>query len=65
MVEYKFFASLLLCSEWGDKSQLAAIALAATYDLWGTALGGILAHILCVTLALALGNILKQFVSER
>jgi len=26
--EYLFFLALLMCAEWGDKSQIAAIALA-------------------------------------
>jgi putative Ca2+/H+ antiporter (TMEM165/GDT1 family) len=55
---------LILCSEWGDKSQIAAIALAANYEVWGIIFGGILAHCLCIVIALAIGKALKSVVTD-
>jgi putative Ca2+/H+ antiporter (TMEM165/GDT1 family) len=56
---------VVACSEWGDKSQLAAIALAAKYDMLGVILGGCLAHGTCQILALALGHIVSKCFTER
>lgn len=65
VAEYLFFMSLILCQEWGDKSQLAAIALASRYEIWGIIIGGCIAHILCILLALILGKVLKELVPDR
>ena len=40
--QYFLFAALLLCNEWGDKSQFSAIALAANYGVYSIILGGAL-----------------------
>ena len=45
-----------MCSEWGDKTQIAGIALAANYDTLAVIIGGILGFILCVAVALLLGQ---------
>jgi hypothetical protein len=36
------FLFLLMCEEWGDKSQIAAIALAANYGVESIIIGGAL-----------------------
>lgn len=59
------FAILLVCDEWGDKSQLTAIALAANYGLWSIILGGIVAHVVCIILALLVGTLIKTICSEK
>jgi putative Ca2+/H+ antiporter (TMEM165/GDT1 family) len=38
--EYMIFGAMLSCEEWGDKSQLTAIALAANYDSLSVIIGG-------------------------
>jgi len=40
--EYVLFLFFLMCEEWGDKSQIAAIALAANYGFWSIIFGGAL-----------------------
>ena len=55
-------ATLLVSQEFGDKSQLAAIALGSTYNTWSVILGGSLGFVLCIILAISLGNILKKYV---
>ena len=38
--EYLMFSFLLVCEEWGDKSQFSAIALAANYGITPILIGG-------------------------
>jgi len=50
-----FYMALLMCEEWGDKSQITAIALAPNYNVWGVILGGMLAHTGTILLAQIIG----------
>ena len=60
-----FFLALLMCSEWGDRSQISAIALAPNYGITSIILGGILAHGTCCTMALLLGKVFGKCCKER
>jgi putative Ca2+/H+ antiporter (TMEM165/GDT1 family) len=40
------FSFLLVCEEWGDKSQFTAIALAANYGLYPIMVGGCIVRII-------------------
>ena len=60
-----FFTSMLIGQEWGDKSQFAAIALTAKYGLLGVIVGGCIAHILCIAIALVVAKCLHAMLSER
>ena len=39
---YLLYSFMLMCQEWGDKSQFSAIALAANYGAWSIIFGGAL-----------------------
>jgi putative Ca2+/H+ antiporter (TMEM165/GDT1 family) len=52
-------------AEWGDRSQIATIALAASKDPAGIAIGGFVAHSLCTGLAVLGGRLLAARISER
>lgn len=52
-------------AEWGDRSQIATIALAASRDLIGVILGGVLGHALCTGLAVVGGRLLATKISEK
>lgn len=56
---------MLMCDEWGDKSQLAAIAIAANYNSLGVILGGCLAHYCSIVISIIVGMIVKNLISER
>ena len=62
---YVFFLALLMCSEWGDRSQISAIALAPNYGVGSVILGGCVAHIGTIVVALALGKIVERICCER
>ena len=62
--QYITYFLLLMCQEWGDRSQVSAIALAANYGALGIIVGGGLAHCLCIMMALALGKMVEKALSE-
>jgi len=57
--------SLTFFAEWGDRSQIATIALAASKDPFGVTLGGILGHSLCTGIAVIGGRMLAARISEK
>ncbi|KAI3497902.1 hypothetical protein L2E82_13877 [Cichorium intybus] len=57
--------SITFFGEWGDKSQLATIGLAAAENPYGVVLGGILGQALCQTAAVFGGKSLATQISER
>ncbi|VVA94507.1 unnamed protein product [Arabis nemorensis] len=57
--------SINFFGEWGDKSQLATIGLAADENPLGVVLGGIVAQTLCTTAAVIGGKSLASQISER
>ncbi|CAH9107046.1 unnamed protein product [Cuscuta europaea] len=68
----QFFSPILLKAfsitffgEWGDKSQIATIGLAADENPLGVVLGGILGQTLCTTAAVLGGKSLAAQISER
>ncbi|OMP06785.1 hypothetical protein COLO4_07883 [Corchorus olitorius] len=68
----QFFSPILLKAfsitffgEWGDKSQLATIGLAADENPFGVVLGGIVGQALCTTAAVLGGKSLASQISEK
>uniref|UniRef100_A0A2N9F763 GDT1 family protein n=1 Tax=Fagus sylvatica TaxID=28930 RepID=A0A2N9F763_FAGSY len=68
----QFFSPILLKAfsitffgEWGDKSQLATIGLAADENPFGVVLGGILGQALCTIAAVVGGKSLASQISEK
>ncbi|XP_025194487.1 transmembrane protein 165 isoform X2 [Melanaphis sacchari] len=57
--------TMTFLAEWGDRSQLATIILAAREDAYGVALGGVLGHSLCTGLAVIGGRFIAQKISVR
>ena len=57
--------TLTFVAEWGDRSQIATIALAAAKNPYGVTLGGILGHSICTGGAVYFGNMISQKVSHR
>ncbi|KAI3462524.1 hypothetical protein Pfo_019187 [Paulownia fortunei] len=57
--------SVTFFGEWGDKSQLATIGLAADEDTVGVILGGILGQAICTIAAVIGGKSLASRISER
>ncbi|KAI7370920.1 hypothetical protein KC336_g20845, partial [Hortaea werneckii] len=51
--------------EWGDRSQIATIAMAAGQDYWWVTLGAICGHSVCTGLAVVGGRALAGKVSMR
>ncbi len=52
-------------AEWGDRSQIATVILAAREDVYGVCVGGILGHALCTGLAVIGGRLIATKISVR
>lgn len=61
---YAIYAMVLM-AEWGDKSQVATIAMGAARDSLGVILGGLSGHFLCTGVACAGGKLMAEYLSER
>lgn len=57
--------TMTFLAEWGDRSQLTTIILAAREDAIGVTLGAIIGHGICTTLAVIGGRIIAQRISVR
>jgi len=56
---------LTFLAEWGDRSQITTIALAAHKNPYGVTLGGIIGHAFCTGLAVVGGRIIALRISQR
>ncbi|GKV02383.1 hypothetical protein SLEP1_g14824 [Rubroshorea leprosula] len=56
---------LTFLAEWGDRSQIATIALATHKNALGVAVGAIIGHTLCTSLAVVGGSMLASKISQR
>lgn len=52
-------------AEWGDRSQIATIALAASFNPYIVTLGAVLGHLLCTAAAIKLGSWISGKISEK
>ena len=57
--------TLTFLAEWGDRSQIATIGLAASSHVVGVTLGGCLGHAVCTGAAVAGGKAGAAMISER
>jgi len=57
--------TLTFLAEWGDRSQIATIALAASKNVMGVIVGGLLGHAFCTGLAVIGGRMLAARISEK
>eukprot|EP01070_Trichotokara_eunicae_P001859 Trichotokara_eunicae@DN2192_c0_g1_i1.p1 len=57
--------TLTFLAEWGDRSQIATIALAASRNVVGVTIGSVLGHGVCTGIAVMGGKYLATKISER
>lgn len=57
--------TLTFLAEWGDRSQIATIALASHKEPYGVTLGGCLGHTICTSVAILGGRMLASRISEK
>lgn len=57
--------SLTFVAEWGDRTQFATIALAASNNPVGVTLGAVLGHGICAAIAVVCGRAIAGRISER
>ncbi|HEY9640181.1 MAG TPA: TMEM165/GDT1 family protein [Coleofasciculaceae cyanobacterium] len=56
---------LTFLAEWGDRTQIATIALAASNNAFGVTAGAILGHSICALIAVVGGKLIAGRISER
>lgn len=56
---------LTFVAEWGDRTQVATITLAAANDLYGVMVGAIIGHIICTLIAILCGRWCANRISEK
>ncbi|KAG9150560.1 hypothetical protein Leryth_026674, partial [Lithospermum erythrorhizon] len=56
---------LTFLAEWGDRSQIATIALATHKNAIGVAVGATIGHTICTTVAVIGGSMLASKISQR
>ena len=57
--------TLTFLAEWGDRSQIATVALAASKNVFGVVIGGLVGHALCTGVAVIGGRMLAAKISEK
>jgi len=57
--------TMTFLAEWGDRSQMATVLLAAREDVYGVCVGGILGHGLCTGIAVLGGKFIATRISVR
>ncbi|XP_016999018.2 uncharacterized protein [Drosophila takahashii] len=57
--------TMTFLAEWGDRSQLTTIILAASKDVYGVIAGGIIGHCICTGLAVIGGRLVASKISVR
>mmetsp|Transcript_34545 Transcript_34545/g.60646 ORF Transcript_34545/g.60646 Transcript_34545/m.60646 type:complete len:204 (-) Transcript_34545:7-618(-) len=57
--------SLVFIAEWGDRSQIGTIALAAKASVFPVIVGAVFGHAVCSALAVISGKLLAKYISER
>jgi len=57
--------TMTFLAEWGDRSQISTIAMAAVKNPYGVTIGGILGHALCTGLAVLGGKLVATKISEK
>jgi len=57
--------TMTFLAEWGDRSQITTIALAAAKNPYGVTIGGVIGHALCTGLAVIGGKLLATRISEK
>jgi putative Ca2+/H+ antiporter (TMEM165/GDT1 family) len=57
--------TLTFVAEWGDRSQISTIGLAASQDVVGVIIGSVLGHALCTGAAVMGGRHLATHINER
>ncbi|WP_414543246.1 TMEM165/GDT1 family protein [Nostoc sp. CCY0012] len=57
--------ALTFVAEWGDRTQIATIALAARHNPIGVAAGAVLGHAICTAIAVIGGRMIAGRISER
>lgn len=57
--------TMTFLAEWGDRTQIATIGLAASKNAVGVTLGAILGHTICAAIAVIGGKLIANHISER
>lgn len=57
--------TMTFLAEWGDRSQITTISLAASQNVYGVTVGGCLGHVICTAAAIIGGKQLASVIDEK
>lgn len=57
--------TMIFLAEWGDRSQISTLVLAARENVYAVTIGALLGHFLCTGLAVVGGKLIAQWISVR
>lgn len=57
--------TMTFLAEWGDRSQISTIILAAREDVFGVGIGAMFGHVICTGIAVLGGRIIAQMISVK
>jgi len=57
--------AFLCISEFGDKSEISTVTIAAVYNIYGVLLGTMIAYFFAIVIATFLGHVVGQYLTEK
>jgi len=57
--------AFLCISEFGDKSEISTVTIAAVYNIYGVLLGTMIAYFFAIVIAAFLGHVVGQYLTEK
>ena len=57
--------TLVMLSEWGDKTMISTIVISSVFNVWGVFAGCVVAYLACNAIAVIAGKLIGKFLNEK